>query len=162
MKDGVIQQVGKPFEIYLRPKNIFVASFIGHSNVFKATIEVLDKKVYVKFENGFKVEMTNLVDTVVNGQEVKVSVRPEEFTIGENGFKGTITSSTFLGKYVNYTVNFNQNIIEELEGNIEFTQDLNTFSKIFEVGGSIGLELNLNKINVYTADGQTSLIKGVN
>lgn len=162
MKDGIIQQVGKPFEIYLRPTNIFVASFIGHSNVFKGNIEVLNEKVYVKFENGFRVEMTNLVDTVTNGQEVKVSVRPEEFTIGDKGFTGTITSSTFLGKYVNYTVDFSQNIVEELEGVIEFTQDLNAFSHIFEIGGSIGLELNLNKINVYTVDGQTSLIKGVN
>lgn len=160
MKDGVIQQVGKPHEIYLRPSNIFVASFIGHSNVFKGIIEVLGEKVFVTFYNGYKIEMSNL-DQIKDGQQIQVSIRPEEFIISDKGFTGKITSSTFLGKYVNYTVEFDNDIVEELEGVIEFTQDLNMVSKIYEVGETIGLEVNVNKINVYSSDGQTSLIKGV-
>src|SRR5690606_37766886 len=35
MKDGVVQQIGKPHEIYLTPSNKFVASFIGSTNFLK-------------------------------------------------------------------------------------------------------------------------------
>jgi ABC-type Fe3+/spermidine/putrescine transport system ATPase subunit len=38
MKEGVIQQIGAPQAIYARPANTFVATFIGHSNLFKATL----------------------------------------------------------------------------------------------------------------------------
>ena len=38
MKSGVIQQVGTPERIYSRPANTFVSTFIGHSNLFHATI----------------------------------------------------------------------------------------------------------------------------
>lgn len=43
MKDGVIQQIGTPTDIYNEPKNSFVADFIGESNIFSGTI-VGDKK----------------------------------------------------------------------------------------------------------------------
>ena len=44
IKDGIIQQIGTPEDIYNEPKNTFVADFIGESNIFSGTI-VGDKKV---------------------------------------------------------------------------------------------------------------------
>ncbi|MEM4965261.1 MAG: hypothetical protein QXS45_00580 [Sulfolobales archaeon] len=42
---GVIQQVGKPREIYEKPKNLFVASFIGDNNLLEGLIS--DNKIYI-------------------------------------------------------------------------------------------------------------------
>ena len=36
MKDGVIQHIGAPRDIYQRPRNVFVATFIGRTNIMKA------------------------------------------------------------------------------------------------------------------------------
>ena len=39
MKDGVIQQIGRPKELYHKPANEFVATFIGRTNIIPATLE---------------------------------------------------------------------------------------------------------------------------
>ena len=62
IKDGVVQHVGTPKEIYTRPKNIFVATFIGHSNLYKGSIEIKDGETFVKFENDYTVnEVTGYI-----------------------------------------------------------------------------------------------------
>ena len=77
MKLGIIQQIGSPQDIYARPYNAFVSTFIGHSNLFFGTIRKQGSVPSVVFEGGYNVEMANLVDTVTEGQKVVVSVRPE-------------------------------------------------------------------------------------
>ena len=52
MKDGVIQQIGAPESIYTRPYNMFVSTFIGHSNSFRGTIEKKNATTKVVFQNG--------------------------------------------------------------------------------------------------------------
>ena len=72
MKDGVIQHVGTPKDIYQRPKNVFVATFIGRTNIIPALVE----NGAIVFGNGYRVEMDCLRQTA--GQEVLCSVRPGE------------------------------------------------------------------------------------
>ena len=78
MKLGVVQQVGKPQEIYDNPTNLFVAKFLGTPpiNVFNG--EVKDGKLYI---GGKPVLDVNGVDN----QKVTVAIRPEGFTLDENG-----------------------------------------------------------------------------
>ncbi len=93
MKDGIIQQIGTPTDIYNEPKNSFVADFIGDSNIFSGTM-VGNKKV--KFiGNNF-----DCVDDYPKNEKVDVVVRPEDvlLTDVENGqVKGKIISSIFKG-----------------------------------------------------------------
>ncbi len=161
MKLGVIQQIGTPQSIYARPYNAFVSTFIGHSNLFYANIKKDGDKKLVVFRNGYKAEMPNLMDTVEDGQEVVVSVRPEEFSLNENGMECEIISRTFLGKYTNYFLKFDDNIIVENQPSIEYSQDLGHVDRIFDVGEKIRLRANPNKINVFTKDMEQSLIKDV-
>lgn len=160
MKDGIIQQIGSPEEIYARPYNTFVSTFIGHSNLFYGTVKK-DSGIAVEFANGYKIKMNNLDDSVVDGQKVIVSVRPEEFSISDNGLKCKISNSTFLGKYTNYVLDFADGMCLENQPSIEFSQDLGHSEHIYRSGDSISLEPNPTKINVFTEDMARSLIKEV-
>ncbi len=78
MKDGMLQQTGKPQEVYDEPKNLFVAKFLGTPpiNVFHG--EVKDGKLYIGEEAVIEVKG-------VENQEVTVGIRPEGFVLEENG-----------------------------------------------------------------------------
>lgn len=93
MKDGVIQQIGKPTDIYNEPKNAFVADFIGDSNIFSGTM-VGDKKVRFIGYN------FDCVDDFAKNEKVDVVVRPEDVFLmdaDKGQVKGVITSSIFKG-----------------------------------------------------------------
>ena len=93
MKDGVIQQIGSPTDIYNEPNNSFVANFIGESNIFSGTM-VGDKKV--RFIN----TTFDCVDEFAKNEKVDVVVRPEDVELlpeGEGKVNGTIISSIFKG-----------------------------------------------------------------
>ena len=78
MKEGVIQQIGKPQEVYDNPANLFVAKFLGTPpiNVFRG--QVKDHTLYIGKDALFKVG--DAAD-----QEVYVGIRPEGFILNENG-----------------------------------------------------------------------------
>lgn len=158
---GVIQQLGRPHEIYARPANQFVATFIGYSNLFKGKVEVVDGKKFVSFTGGYKMEMDNLSEEAKDGMEVAIAVRPEEFTIAEEGLEVKVKSSTFLGKYNNYEILPEKDEIVPDMPALEFSQDIGHASTIYQVGEKITLKPNAKKINIFTKDGSKSLIKGV-
>lgn len=160
MKDGIIQQIGSPEEIYARPYNTFVSTFIGHSNLFYGTVKK-GSETAVQFADGFTIKMNNLEDSVNDGQTVVVSIRPEEFSISDTGLKCRISNSTFLGKYTNYVLDFADGMCLENQPSIEFSQDLGHSEHIYRSGDSISLEPNPTKINVFTEDMARSLIKEV-
>ena len=100
MKDGKVQQVGTPIDIYNEPKNAFVADFIGESNIFSGTI-VGDRKV--RFIN----RVFDCVDDFPVNDKVDVVVRPEDVVIcdaGQGNVDGKIVSSVFKG--VHYEMTF--------------------------------------------------------
>jgi iron(III) transport system ATP-binding protein len=116
MNKGVVQQVGTPQEIYNRPVNRFVASFIGDSNILEGIIkEVIDEKVIVEIGDGilfrgFRANSTPNLDFKI-GKKVFLSIRPEIIEIGEgrNSFKGQIQLTEFSGVSVNYIVKAGEN-----------------------------------------------------
>ena len=160
MKDGVVQHVGTPKEIYTRPRNVFVSTFIGHSNLYKGTIEIKDNATFVKFEKGYTVKMDNLKSEVKNGQKVIIAVRPEEFIISHKGLLTKVKTATFLGRYTNYEIIFDNNELLEGQASIELSQDIGTANRIYNEGDSLFLEVNPKKINVFTEDGEENLVKG--
>ncbi len=79
MKEGIIQQVGIPQDVYDNPVNLFVAKFLGTPaiNVFDGTIK--DHQLYIGGEKIMNVRKDCL------DQDVYVGIRPEAFIIDENG-----------------------------------------------------------------------------
>lgn len=76
MSDGMIQQVGTPEEIYNEPKNVFVADFIGESNIFSGRMTGNKRVEFcgVEFE---------CLDDMSVGSRVDVVVRPEDVIMTE-------------------------------------------------------------------------------
>lgn len=161
MKNGIIQQVGKPFDIYSRPANIFVATFIGHSNLLKGTVKIVGKDKFVEFEDGYKILMDNIVTDAKDNQKVIAAVRPEEFTIEESGIEAEVKTSTFLGKYINYEVIFKKGMAVDEHQSYELSQYIGFSQKSYSPGERIHLVPNAGKINVFTEDGEESVIKDV-
>ena len=151
MDKGIIQQVGTPQYIYQRPANIFVASFIGHSNILEGTREGNT----ITTLDGYSFTVNNLVNTN-NAKEVQVGVRPEEFILKpatEKGIKGTISLVTFLGRYVQYQVQLSN------KQWIEYTQELNENTTLLKTDDDITLQFNTARINIYDKADDTTLIK---
>lgn len=154
MNGGVIQQIGTPKALYQRPANRFVATFIGRSNVMPATIYKEGAEVGLLFDGGYKQVMHNLDSSVENGQKVSVSVRPEELIISPNanGMKAKVIYSTFLGLNTHYMVEFEDGV------RVEIIQE-SQIDDIIKNGTIIDLVVNPDKINVFTEDGEKSLVK---
>ena len=161
MKDGVIQQVGKPQDIYTRPTNIFVSTFIGFSNLLRGTIKLEGKDKYVIFCDGYRILVNNLIDDIKDKQDVIIAIRPEEFSIKDLGIEAKIKSSTFLGRYINYEVVFDERMTVDSQFSNELSQDLGHSQKYLNINDKICLAPNADKINVFTQDGEQSLIKDV-
>ena len=153
MNGGVIQQVGTPKELYLRPRNTFVANFVGSSNFIPAVIFEDDAQKGVTFPDGFRVVMNNLVDTVKDGEKVLVSVRPEEFVLteGDTGMSAVIEDSAFLGLNTQYFARLSTG------ESVTVVQE-STFDGGVNNGETVNLAVKAQKINVFTADGQKTLI----
>ena len=160
MRAGRIQQVGSPHSIYTRPYNVFVSTFIGHSNLFYGTAAAENGRRGVRFVNGWFTPVEKLAETD-EGAQVVISVRPEELTPAEEGLRCRVVSSIFLGKYINYTLDFGGGMTLPDQPGIEYSQDVGHAERIYKVGEEITLLPHANKFNVYTADGARSLIEGV-
>ena len=105
MKDGMIQQIGTPEDIYNEPKNAFVANFIGESNIYSGTVTG-DKKV--RFIN----HTFDCVDEFPKNEKVDVVIRPEDVHItkeGEGMANGRIVSKIFKGIHYEYIMMVGRN-----------------------------------------------------
>lgn len=76
MRDGYLEQQGSPMEIYLKPANIFVATFIGapSMNIFNARLY----PDYIELENK-KLVLNKKISVPDEGMEVKMGIRPDFF-----------------------------------------------------------------------------------
>ena len=163
LKKGVIQQTASPHTIYTRPYNVFVSTFIGHSNLFHATVRADGSGKAVVFNDGYVMPMDNLSDEVTDGMQVIVSVRPEEFSIQPQGqgLQCRIKNKVFLGKYNTYFLDFEEKMLVPNQPSIEFSQDLGHAERLLDVNETVTLKPNAAKVNVFTADGERNLLKGV-
>jgi len=156
MNGGVIQQIDTPKRIYQRPSNTFVATFIGQSNILDGQVIKNNSEEGIKIFDAF-FAMTNLSKNCTNMEDVKVSIRPEEFILSmdnKDGIKGVVKSSVFLGINTNYFI--------ELENGkeVEVIQTSDALEAIPD-GSTVYLKLQTEKINVFNNEGTNSLIEGV-
>lgn len=156
MNKGVIQHIGTPKNIYQRPSNIFVATFIGRSNVIEGQL-VLKDSMPVMRVGDYEVPMPNVQDEYKQDQKVNVSVRPEEFVMSRDlgqGMKATVDDSVFLGLNTHYFMHLENGL------KVESIQE-STIDSIIPPGTKIGLTINKEKVNLFNADGSVNILKGV-
>ena len=110
MKDGFIQQVGTPQEVFSHPYNLFVAGFIGtpQMNLIDAKLVKKDGKYAVQLAN-LTVELSEdkqaaLTANNVAEQNVTLGVRPEHITLESEGIDAKIDVSEMMGSSVHLHV----------------------------------------------------------
>jgi len=113
MKDGVIQQVGTPQEVFDHPANLFVAGFIGmpQMNFFDAELVKKDGKYAVEL-GGISVVLSdekqaNLEKNQVQPQSITLGVRPEHIALPGDGAQmlhGTVDVSEMMGSAIHLHV----------------------------------------------------------
>ena len=110
MRDGYIQQIGTPQEVFNNPRNLFVAGFIGspQMNYFDANLVREGDKYFVEY-GGIKVEMdaektARLLGNDVQSQPVTLGVRPDHTAITETGIKAKVDVSEMMGSSVHLHV----------------------------------------------------------
>jgi iron(III) transport system ATP-binding protein len=152
MKDGKIQHIGTSRDIYHRPKNIFVATFIGRTNIMNGEIKSDGGKKLV-LADGHTVEMDSI--NSIPDQRVKVSIRPEDFIIDKDsaeGIKGTVLDSIYLGMNTHYIVQLESGI------KIEVIKESDLIENIVP-GDNVRLTLKKHKVNIFSEDGERNLLR---
>ena len=111
MKDGYIQQIGTPQEVFNHPANLFVAGFNGMPvmNFFDANLVREGQKFFVEV-GGIKVELSpdkeeRMLKNDVQSQPVTLGVRPEHTDVADSGIKATVDVAEMMGSSVHLHVN---------------------------------------------------------
>jgi len=147
MKDGIIQQMGKPQEVYDHPVNLFVARFLGNPqiNVFDGIVK--ENKIYVS-------DML-IGETKLANQNVKIGVRPEGFIIDstkKSDFKFEIDLVETIGR--------DTTLIIEVPGNEGSLLDKITFKAIvdashrIQAGDWVHFAIKPEKMHLFDLEGK--------
>lgn len=154
MNLGKIQQIGKPKELYHRPSNEFVATFIGRTNMLDAKLIHVQGITYVKLSEDYMIEFPEF--SHLEEQDLRVSIRPEEFVrVSEGDIEATINDSLYLGQNTEYIMTL------PFGDKIQMSEE-STFNEDLGKGDTIKISINRQKINVFTADGSTNLMEASN
>ncbi len=141
MKDGVLQQMGKPQDIYDDPDNMFVASFLGTPQINSFTGRIENEKVYIG-------DAAVLDAKGISDRKVFVSIRPEGFILDENGpLECEFINREVMGRDTSLIVNHPDFIGERIRGIISSEDVVNP------QGGKIRFRLKPKKVCVF--DGET-------
>ena len=110
MKDGYIQQIGTPQEVFDHPANLFVAGFIGMPvmNFFDAQLIREEERYFVELA-GFRTELSpekegRLLAKDVQSQPVTMGVRPEHTDLSSEGVEAKVDVSEMMGSSVHLHV----------------------------------------------------------
>mgnify|MGYP006280287477 CR=1 FL=1 len=138
MNKARVEQVGTPVDIYERPANLFVTSFIGHSNLIEGKIvECGNGRAKLDIGEGNIVEGSTRVKLTI-GDKAKLILRPENIIVNEKNSLGsskkiaTIISKNYLGSLIRYQIQFANNVIvaEVLNQGSSIQHEPNSFVEI--------------------------------
>ena len=106
LNEGIVQQVGKPVDLYNNPSNTFVANFLGTTNVIEGEI----RDTIFKSKKGLVVKNINK-----NAKGTSILLRPQNLYLEQRNekfekFIGEVKTQEFLGNIVRYTIDIKDHI----------------------------------------------------
>lgn len=154
MKEGEVVAVGSPMDLYLRPPDAYTARFLGQANMLSCTVEATADGGGVVVTTCLGRLRAAAASTVRPGDRAELLIRPEHIRaqsapsdIGDTGplrntVRGTVASSCFSGRTVEYTVS--------IEGCQIRVQTLSTTA--LPVGSAVLLEMPVEHCRVLQAE----------
>ncbi|EJN02712.1 ABC transporter ATP-binding protein [Herbaspirillum sp. YR522] len=143
MKDGKLEQFGRPLDIYDRPRSEFVATFIGSANVFKGTVQsVAEGRIDIGLPGAGTV---NLAGARSAGQAAAVAVRPGAMAIDVAGgaANGAATGALHMPGQVAFCVNLGHGVSYEVSvpglGKVMVERPRRQDDVLFEAGQQVEL-----------------------
>jgi len=144
MRDGYIQQIGTPQEVFNHPANLFVAGFIGMPvmNFFDAELVREDERFFVEL-GGLRVELSEekearLLAKDIRSQAVTLGVRPEHTVISDSGVEAKVDVSEMMGSSVHLHVRAEGRDIIIIVPTLDKKDNYNMGDKVhFSFGGSV-------------------------
>jgi iron(III) transport system ATP-binding protein len=147
MKKGKIVQVGTPQELYMNPKSLFVAHFIGESNFLETSVTAVNgSDLELELRGGAKVKAVGT--GVAEDERAVLSIRPEIFVVERDGstsknlLRGKVEKITFEGTFVRYVIR-----LESQDSVVVIKPSLT--EKWFDVGASVTLSFAPEKAHVF-------------
>ncbi len=159
MKDGFIQQIGTPQEVFDHPANLFVAGFIGtpQMNFFDAKL-VKDGSAYSVEVSGLKVELSEakqkaLAAKNVAAQDITLGVRPSHVVLsdGGNSIEATVDVSEMMGSEVHLHANANGKDVVIIVPTVDLSGN---HKDTFGYGAKIHFTFSGNVCHVFDKDGK--------
>ena len=144
MKDGYIQQIGTPQEVFNHPANLFVAGFIGMPvmNFFDAELKREGDKYFVEL-GGIRVQLdeektARLLNNNVESQSVTLGVRPEHTDVSDKGVTATVEVAEMMGSSVHLHVNADGRDVIIIVPTIDMKENYNLGDTVhFTFGGNV-------------------------
>ncbi len=161
IKDGLLQQVGTPEDLYFRPDNVFVAGFIGSPsmNFFKGTLKLSDGFLTVDLD-GFSLPLAEERSrrlASLAGEEVICGVRPED--IYDAAFLPMNIRSQSVEAAVDVTEMIgNEKLLHVQSGAQTYLARVDPRTRARQ-GQTIQLLFDLDRIHIFHAEGQTAIDK---
>ena len=160
MKDGIIQQVDTPMNLYSEPCNVFVAGFIGspQMNFINATLSLKNDEIWATFgENTIKIpegKSAPLKDYI--GKEVVIGVRPEDIHDDE-GFIAAKPDGVCSAKVEVTEVLGSETYLYLTVSGEQFTARVNKRSTS-AIGDTIKVALDTNKLHIFDKDTELGIV----
>jgi iron(III) transport system ATP-binding protein len=150
MHSGQIMQVGSPIEIYKEPANLFVAGFVGTTNLFQGRVSQKSRAGEVSLIDTAMGQLScSVPEHMSEGHLVSITFRPEAVRIHtdssgplSNFFAGTVRDVVFTGNRLEYDVQVGDLLIK-----VERSPYLQEIRK----GQSVTVEIPADRIKVLTA-----------
>ena len=157
MRDGYIQQIGTPQEVFNNPRNLFVAGFIGtpQMNFFDAKLVREDSKYFVEL-GGIKVELSaekeaRLAANDVKSQNVTLGVRPEHTDLSDTGIDAKVDVFELMGSSVHL------HVTAEGKDVVIIVPTTDALSDSFTMGQNVKFTFNGNVAHVFSKETEKNL-----
>ena len=131
MKDGFVNQIGTPVEVFNKPVNLFVAGFIGMPvmNFFDNCKLLLEGGKYYAEIRGVKFELSEFQQKVLRDKnqqpcDIVAGIRPQHITVGEGELTALIEVSEMLGTEVNLHTRSNDDEVVMVIPTVDLTVDV--------------------------------------
>ena len=162
MKDGYIQQVDTPTNLYERPVNMFVAGFIGspQMNFVNARVEKRGEEIHLLFgKEDIKLpegKAKKLEGSEYVGREVVIGIRPEDIH-DEAIYLESMADSVVSAKVEVVEMLGSETLLYTVVGDVDFTARVNPRTKA-RAGDVIKLALDTNKIHIFDKETEKTIM----